>query len=504
MTDTSAARPSRPTTRYGSAGSALSRRNGVTPIGLPIDEVRSPTDDTVPPGVRRVALLSVHTSPLDTPGTGDGGGLNVYVREVMTRLARRGVEVDVFTRRSHADQPDTVELESGARVRHLDAGPVGPVDKHELSNLLCAFVLALERHATAGTHDLVHAHYWLSGWVARRVAARWGVPFVQTFHTLGVLKNATLAPGDVPEPALRLLAEERVARAAERVLVLTCGEARLLHRAYGLSGRNLTVVPAGVDLDRFHPAPVGDDVEVARPGAAAAGIPGAAVSADAVVDTGVAGTPSAPRAPRAPQLLFAGRLQPLKGPDVAIRTLAAVRAAIPDAQLRIVGGASGSGHGTTGPEQLRALAEELGVGDAVVFEPAIDQQRLAARYREADVLLAPSRSETFGLVALEAQACGTPVVAADVAGLEAVVGDGGTLVPGHDPDDHAAAVIAYLRDPELRARAGEAGVVTARAASWDHTVRRLHDAYTEVVAAHRAAAGTAADVDEEAPEELAG
>lgn len=440
------------------------RPKGVTPIGLPVA-------DELPDGVRRVALLSVHTSPLDTPGTGDGGGLNVYVREVMTRLARRGVEVDVFTRRSRADQPDTVELESGARVFHLDAGPVGPVDKHELSNLLCAFVLALERHPTAGSHDLVHAHYWLSGWVARRVAARWDVPFVQTFHTLGVLKNATLAPGDVPEPALRLVAEERVARAADRVLVLTCGEARLLHRTYGLSGRNLTVVPAGVDLDRFHPAPVaGDDIVGDRP----------------------------------PQLLFAGRLQPLKGPDIAIRTLAAVRAVIPDAQLRIVGGASGSGLGTTGPEQLRALAEELGVDDAVVFEPAIDQHLLAERYREADVLLAPSRSETFGLVALEAQACGTPVVAADVAGLEAVVGDGGTLVPGHDPADHAAAVIAYLLDPELRARTGAAGVAAARAASWDHTVRRLHDAYGEVVDAHRVAAETRAVAVDDAPEELAG
>lgn len=487
MTEQRAARPSRPTARPGAGRTSGVRAGGVTPIGSSGDDAGSDG------GVRRVALLSVHTSPLDTPGTGDGGGLNVYVREVMTRLASRGVEVDVFTRRSRADQPDTVEVADGARVRHLDAGPVGPVDKHELSNLLCAFVLALERHPTAGSHDLVHAHYWLSGWVARRVAARWRVPFVQTFHTLGVLKNATLAPGDVPEPPLRLLAEERVARAADRVLVLTCGEARLLHRAYGLSGRNLTVVPAGVDLDRFHPAPIGGDGEAARDGDGGAATPGARARVDG---DGEVLPP--------PQLLFAGRLQPLKGPDIAIRTLAAVRATIPDAQLRIVGGASGSGQGTTGPEQLRALAVELGVGDAVVFEPAIDQQRLAARYREADVLLAPSRSETFGLVALEAQACGTPVVAADVAGLEAVVGDGGTLVPGHDPADHAAAVVEYLQDPDLRARAGAAGVVTARAASWDHTVRRLHEAYGEVVAAHRSSAVTAGESEPDAPEELAG
>lgn len=413
-------------------------------------------DDGVDPTlVRRVALLSVHTSPLDAPGTGDGGGLNVYVLEVARRLAERGVDVDVFTRRSDADQPASVAVQPGLVVHHLDVGPSRPVDKEELGNLLCAFVLALERHPTAGTHDVVHAHYWLSGWVARRVARRWDVPFVQTFHTLGVLKNATLAPGDRPEPALRLAAEERIARDADQVLVLTCGEARLLHRTYGLSGVRLTVVPAGVDLERFRPA-----------------------------------TPAerAAQDPERPMLLFAGRLQPLKGPDVAVRTLAAVRRSVPGAWLRVVGGTSGSGHGISDPQRLQALADELGVGDAVHFEAAVDQERLAAMYREAAVLLAPSRSETFGLVALEAQASGTPVVAADVPGLEAVVGAGGTLVPGHDPEDHAAAVVAYLDDPERSRRAADAGQLRAEQASWDHTADRLRRAYAQVVADRRRAA----------------
>lgn len=404
----------------------------------------------VPPGVRRVALLSVHTSPLDQPGTGDGGGLNVYVREVATRLARRGVHVDVFTRAVDVDAPSEVPLPvdgaGTATVHHLEAGPVRALDKDELAEHLCPFVLALQAHPTAGTHDLVHAHYWLSGWVGQRIARRWDVPLVQTFHTLGVLKNATLAPGDHPEPPLRLAAEERIARAADRLLVLTCGEARLLHRTYGLSGSRLTVVPAGVDLARFAPA-------------------------------------TGPRRPGPPRLLFVGRLQPLKGPDVAVRTLAEVRRTVGDATLRIVGGASGTTGGTTSPSRLRALAEQLGVADAVAIEPAVDQDTLAERYRDADVVLVPSRSETFGLVALEAQACGTPVVAADVPGLEAVVGRGGTLVAGHAPAEHARAVVRYLTDPDLAATAGTAGVDTARSASWDRTVDRLLAAYAEMVPA---------------------
>ena len=397
--------------------------------------------------LRRVGLISVHTSPLDQPGTGDGGGLNVYVREVSRRMAARGVEVDVFTRRARPEDPDVVELAPGARVHHLDAGPSGAVAKEDAANLLCAFLLAMERHPAVAGLDVLHAHYWLSGWVGRRLAERTGIPLVQTFHTLGALKNATLAPGDRPEPPLRLYAEEEVARAADRVLVLTCGEARLFHRAFGLSGARLTVVPAGVDLDVFHPDP---DAASARPS--------------------VGG----------PELLFAGRLQPLKGPDLAVRTLAAVRRTLPEARLRIVGGVSGD-TGTT-PGALRERAATLGVADAVEFEPALDQRTLADRYRAADVVLVPSRSETFGLVALEAQACGTPVVAAAVGGLTAVVGEGGVLVEGHDPEDHAAAVVALVGDPVRLAAASAAGVVTGRAASWEHTVDRLLAAYREVVA----------------------
>ena len=396
--------------------------------------------------VRRVGLLSVHTSPLDQPGEGDGGGLNVYVSEVARRMGARGVEVDVFTRRTDPDLPATVPLAPGVLLHQLDAGPAEPVDKDAVATLLCPFELALAAHPRFAGLDVLHAHYWLSGWVGRRVARRTGVPLVQTFHTLAALKNATLAPGDRPESALRLVAESEVARDADQVLVLTCGEARLFHRTYGLSGARLTVVPAGVDLDLFTPER-GDTGSADRDGI---------------------------------ELLFAGRLQPLKGPDVALRTLAAVRRERDDVRLRIVGGASGGTGVATSVGDLAALAVELGVVEHVTFEPALPQAQLAARLRDADLVLAPSRSETFGLIALEAQACGTPVVAARVPGLEVVVGAGGVLVDGHDPDDHARAVLDLLADPARMASMRAAGLADAAASSWERTVDRLLDAYAAV------------------------
>jgi D-inositol-3-phosphate glycosyltransferase len=423
-----------------------------------VSQVAAP--DVADTSVRRIAVLSVHTSPLHQPGEGDGGGLNVSVVHTARRLADRGVEVDVFTRATDPEDAPTVVLYRAAdgtrvRVHHLTAGPVAPVRKQDVAGLLCGVLLALERHPEVrerldrgeAPYDLLHAHYWLSGWVGRRLAARWQVPLVQTFHTLGVLKNAHLAPHDVPEPPLRLVAEAAVARSADMVTVLTCGEGAVLHEAYGLSGARIQVVPAGVDLSRFGP-------------------------------------PSSPRPDdRPPTLLFVGRLQPLKGPDVAVRTLAEVRRAVPDARLRIVGGASGTADAATTPDELLALAADLGVAEAVSVEPATGQAELARIYHEADVLVAPSRSETFGLVALEAQACALPVVAAEVPGLQAVVRDGGILVAGHDPVDHAAAVVPFLRDRTLAATVGAAGVDAARGATWDRSVDRLLAVYAQVLAA---------------------
>lgn len=405
-----------------------------------------------PPRVRRVAMLSVHTSPLDQPGTGDGGGLNVYVTETGRRLAARGIQVDVYTR---ATAPDAavVEVSEGFTVRHVAAGPQAPVDKAELPSHLCSFLLGLERHvsdhALRDRYDVVHSHYWLSGWVGRRLRDRWGIPLVQSFHTLARVKNASLAPGDAPEPPLRMLAEARIVEDADRIVVPVCGEARMLHRTYGTSGARLSVVRPGVDPDLFRA-----DGRRALPREVSPG--------------------------DGPVLLFVGRLQPLKAPDVAIRTLAHVRRDIPEARLLIVGGVSGSGHGASSPAALRALARRLGVEGAVGIAPARPQRALADVYRAADLLLVPSRSESFGLVALEAQACGTPVVAADVGGLRAVVEGGGVLVPGHDPQDHAAAAVRLLSDEDRLARVATAGIRHAAAASWDRTVDGLIDVYRDV------------------------
>lgn len=405
--------------------------------------------------VRRVALLSMHTSPLAQPGTGDGGGLNVYVLEVGRWLARRGVAVDVFTRADAPDRPPAVTVEEGLVVHHVRAGPLEPLDKGELRAHVSAFALGVL--GTAGHHDLVHAHYWLSGSAGRSIAARSGVPLVQTFHTLGVVKNGARAPGVPPEPLLRLAAERRLASTADRLVVLTCGEARTLHRTFGTSGARIAVVPGGVDPDVFNPrvdpAPAR---EVTRFGPE----------------------------PDGPLLLFVGRLQPLKGPDLAVRTLARVRRHVP-ARLLVVGGPSGAGGRRAGPGDLMRLAADLGVGGAVRVAGARPQPALARLYRAADCVLVPSRSESFGLVALEAQACGTPVVAARVGGLSVAVGTGGVLVDGHEPADHARAVLPLLTDAALRARVGQAGARQALATTWDDTADRLLGVYGDVVAARQ-------------------
>lgn len=398
--------------------------------------------------VQRVAMLTVHTSPIDVPGTGDGGGLNVYVRQAASRLARQGIAVDIYTRRRNEAQPSTTTIDPGVSLHHLAVGPPTALSRSELVELLPAFTEAVaHRVATNGT-DLVHSQYWLAGVVAAQLRADLQLPFVHTFHTLGVLKNATLAPTDTPEPLVRLAAERDICRYADRLLVLTCGEARLLHQTHGVTGARIEVVPAGVDQSRFFPA------ELPR---------------------------KMPRT-HAPQLLFVGRLQPLKGPDIAIRTLAELRRRVPEATLTIVGGVSGNGDGVTGPAELAALAKRLLVADAVTLVDAVPQAALAAFYRDADLVLTPSRSETFGLVALEAQACGTPVVAAAVAGLQAVVGSAGALVDGHDPIDHASAAYALLTDTKRWHAASAAGIAAANRSTWDHTAQRLMRSYTSVLA----------------------
>ena len=400
---------------------------------------------------RRVATVSVHTSPLDQPGAGDAGGMNVYIVEASRRLAARGVEVDIFTRATSSDLPSVVEMSPGVTVRHVSAGPFEELGKEELPGQLCAFTAAVLREEAQhepGYYDVVHSHYWLSGQVGWLARDRWSVPLVHTAHTLAKVKNEALADGDRPEPRARVIGEQQVVAEADRLIANTTEEARQLVRLYGADPGRTLVVPPGVDLDRFSPG--------SRAGARRAlGVP-----ADAVV------------------LLFVGRIQPLKAPDVLLRAAAEMLADEPALRSRlrvhVVGALSGSG--LEAPQQLQELASRLGIADVVHFFRPQPPERLAGHYRAADVTVVPSHNESFGLVALEAQACGTPVVAAAVGGLRTAVRDGvsGVLVDGHEPRDYASAVRTVLARRELlavgaRRHAGQF--------SWDRTADALVEAY---------------------------
>lgn len=402
----------------------------------------------------RVGLLSVHTSPLEQPGRGDSGGMNVYLTALADRLVAAGAGVDVFTRAVSADLPPTVTTPQGVRVHHIPAGPPG-TSKSDLASHLCAFYLAFAAHPATSRLDLLHGHYWMSGWVGRQASRRLGLPLVQSFHTLARAKNATLAPGDVLEPALRLAAEDRIVASADAIIAPTVTEAALLRSRYRARAETVHVIEPGVDLDVFAP------------------------SADRHADRMALGGGRI--------ILFVGRLQPLKAPDMAVQTLAALDALLPDdgipTRLVIVGGASGNGAGTSDPASLRRLAADLGVADRVAFLAPRRQPELAALYRAADAVLMPSHSESFGLVALEALASGTPVVARAVGGLPHVLGeeDGGRLVDRHDPVAFAEALLPYLADARVRAAAAQAGRRRALRFSWERTVARTVGVYRRVL-----------------------
>jgi D-inositol-3-phosphate glycosyltransferase len=412
---------------------------------------------------RRVAMVSVHTSPMDQPGTGDSGGMNVYIREVAERLADEGVAVDVFTRCAGRGVPTVEEVVPGSRVIQVQAGPCSPVPKEDLPRLVPQFLSGIleHRHREGVDYDVVHSHYWLSGWVGRSAKEIWGVPLVASFHTLGKVKNHSLAIGEGPEPATRLAGEERVIERADRILAPTPAEAAHLVGLYGADPDRIRIVPGGVDHETFFPR----NREEAKRRLHLAGIRLA---------------------------LFVGRLQVHKGPDVAVRALAEAVALDPSTMsnvvLAVVGGPSGASDRTTEVARLMDLASAAGVGDRVMFFPPQPQDRLADFYSAAEAVLVPSRSESFGLVSLEAQACGTPVVAARTGGLRYVVrhGETGFLVPGYDPAEYAARLLELLRHPHRARRMGEAAVVHAFRYSWDVTTAEILAVYRELLGARSA------------------
>ena len=400
----------------------------------------------------------MHTSPLDQPGTGDAGGLNVYVVEVAKQLARRGIEVEIFTRAVCPDTPPVVELVPGVLVRNMVAGPFSELDKNSLSGQICPFTFGVLRTEAAfepGRYDLLHAHYWLSGQVAAVAAERWGVPLIQSMHTLGKVKNLALASGDYAEPQARIRGETEVIAAADRLVANTATEARQLVELYGADPRRVKTVSPGVDLSLFSPGSVAA-VSAAR---ARLGLP-----LDAVV------------------LLFAGRIQPLKGPDVVLHATAELLRSSPALADRLVvvfvGGPSGSEVGA--PGRLDGLAATLGISGCVRQEPPCPQRELADWYRAATLVLVPSHSESFGLVALEAQACGTPVVAAAVGGLRTAVRDGfsGVLVDGHDPCVWARDLEKLIGSPGRLAALSRGAIEHASAFGWPATADQLIGVYT--------------------------
>ena len=404
--------------------------------------------------VRRLAMISLHTSPLDQPGTGDAGGMNVYVIELARRLARQGIEVDVFTRATSSALPPVVEAADGVLVRHVHAGPYEGLAKDALPGQLCVFareVLRTEAAQPRGHYDAVHSHYWLSGQVGALARDRWGVPLVHTMHTMARVKNESLAAGDTPEPEARVIGEQQVVEAADVLVANTDIEAKQLINLYDADPGRVEVVHPGVDLEVF------------RPGSQAAARAALGLPADAQV------------------VLFAGRIQPLKAPDVLLRAVAVLLERQPALRSRlvvpVVGGPSGSG--LEHPESLAELAITLGLDDVVRFVPPVAQSQLAQWYAAATLVAVPSYNESFGLVAAEAGACGTPVVAAAVGGLPTVVRHerSGLLVDTHDDTDWARALGRVLTEPGLHDRLAAGAAAQAREFSWDATASAMLETY---------------------------
>ncbi|MFP5333333.1 MAG: glycosyltransferase [Acidimicrobiia bacterium] len=399
--------------------------------------------------IERVAYLSMHTSPLLQPGAGDAGGMNVYIDGLARTMAGRGVAVDVFTRRTEPDQPDEVAVAPGYRVFHVDAGPAEPMQIRPMAIYVTEFAESVVARIDLDGQrpDLIHSHYWLSGWAGLLVKRKLGIPLANSFHTLGRVKDLFKRADEPPESLLRIAAEAEVIHNSECVVASTPLEARDLLEHYGADPGRLCTSPPGVDHTVFAP---GDRAEArSRVGF---------------------GPP--------PVLLYAGRIQPLKGVDVALGAFRLVREAFPEASMVIVGGPSGA-QGREELDRLRALAADIG---GVDFRDPVPHDDLADHFRAADVLLLPSRTESFGLVAAEAQSCGLPVIAARTGGLSHVVDHdtSGFLIDGWDPADYAAAAIDVLSDRALADRLRDGALGWSQRFSWDATANRFLELYAGV------------------------
>jgi D-inositol-3-phosphate glycosyltransferase len=408
--------------------------------------------------LNQIALLSVHTSPLDQPGVGDAGGLNVYVVETAKRLAQKGIAVDIFTRRTSSSVNSETVLFDGVKVKQITAGPFEGLTKQSLPSQLCALsagVLREEATQKEGHYQLIHSHYWLSGQVGWVASERWNVPLVHSMHTMAKVKNTTLAVGDTPEPNEREIGEQQVIDASTQLIANTEAEAQDLINLYSADKNHVNVVNPGVDLELFTPG----DQNVARK---ELGIPN-----DAIV------------------LTFVGRVQPLKAPDILIK--AAHQFTLENPQLRnrvriiICGGLSGTG--LDKPDSLISLVKELQLLDLVIFLPPSSREKLATVYKASTLVAVPSYSESFGLVAVEAQACGTPVLATNVGGLKTTVSDNksGLLINGHDPRTWAQAIAQIVLNENELVRLKLGAREHALKFSWDKTVQGLVSVYEKAL-----------------------
>lgn len=396
----------------------------------------------------RIAMISLHTSPLDQPGCGSAGGMNVYVKELSKRLARSGIQVEIFTRAVRSALPAVLEVVPGVHLHHVYVGP-GNARQNRPGQIRAFAREVLARKQ--GPFDVIHSHYWLSGQAGILIRDQSGVPLVHSMHTMARIKNQSLAIGDEPEPELRVCAEEQIVQQADVLVANTVLEARQLINFYDADPTRIEVVHPGVDLDVFRPV---ERMAARRK----IGLP-----------------------PDGHLVVFAGRIQPLKGPEILLQAAAVLLDRNPSLRGRLVvamiGGPSGKGSGYM--DTLARLSSTLGLDGVTRFVPPLVQSDLAYWYSAATVVCVPSHSESFGLVALEAQACGTPVVAAAVGGLATAVRDGisGMLIKGHNPADYARFFEEVIENPSLRSRMAEEAAMHAATFRWDRTTQRTLDVY---------------------------
>jgi D-inositol-3-phosphate glycosyltransferase len=408
----------------------------------------------------RIAQLMMHTSPLEQTGARDAGGMNVYVVETAKRLAKSGIAVDIFTRATSGALPPVVEIAPGVEVHHITAGPYEGLTKEDLPSQMCTMaseLLRVEANHPRGYYDLIHSHYWISGQVGLLASQRWEVPLVHTMHTMAKVKNLALADHDQPEPVARAIGEEQIVAGAKALIANTDAEAANLVSLYNACPDRVHVVSPGVDLEHFAPGGGRREARVQL-----------GLDKDGLI------------------LAFVGRIQPHKGPDVLISAAAEMIKHDPviksRLQILIIGGVSG-GNGDE-LHRLQSLARFLGVHDRVKFIPPVSRAELPHWYRAADLVCVPSYSESFGLVALEAQACGTPVVAAAVGGLRTAVADGfsGSLVDGHDARSWSAVLTRLLQEPQRRIALSMGALEHARRFGWEATARGTVDIYDRLLA----------------------